>query len=247
MRSLISCLVLLLVFSSCDTWSSKSKFDNIPRSDTTCIKAVNKARADIAQGNRFYCYHAGSLLYQPLRCQKEMDSILNIYGISYKNVTTSDVIYEGQTQNCYGDYMNDKINEKFGSNFLDSLLYKADSIYITKIPDEIFDYHECDTDPIFPGDTSDNNRNFNPGLQILFNTKVTYPTGYIKKTKKDVLGFINTKIEQYSFVFDNDNNLTFQKHFRYVYEQMLKEARWTPATIKKQNVSSRISTLIYLE
>ena len=257
MRLIFFAGLLTITFGACTNSNTRSKFDNISSTDTTCIKAVRRAKEDISKGELSFCYHAGSLLYEPLRCEKEMDSLLTLIGIGYKNIITSDVIYEGQTQGCYGDYMNEVILQKFGNNFIDSITYKADSIFVSKNSDKIFDYHDCDTDPKFPGDSNDDNRNFNPGLQKAFDNKVTYPEGYIKKTPNDKLGFVNlsllvdkkgkASIQQFSFVFDNDKNLQFQQYFKNIYEPIIFETTWMPATIKKQNVSSTITTFIYLK
>ena len=127
--------------------------------------------------------------------------------------------------------MNEVILKRFGGHFIDSLIFKADSIFISKNSNKLFDYHDCDTDPSFPGDKTDDNRNFNPGLQKAFDDIVTYPEEYIRKTPSDKLGFVNlgllidkqgkAKIEQFSFVFDNDKNLQFQQYFKNIYDQLL--------------------------
>ncbi|OQP59609.1 hypothetical protein A3860_36630 [Niastella vici] len=257
MRQIFFAGFCILAFGSCTNSDKKSKFDNISSTDTTCIKAVKRAKEDISKGELSFCYHTGSLLYEPVRCEEEIDSILTLLGIGYRNVMTSDVVYEGQTQGCYGDYMNEVILRRFGNHFIDSIMYKADSIFVSKNPNKVFNYHDCDTDPVFPGDSSDDNRNFNPGLQIAFDSKVTYPEGYIRKTPNDKLGFVNlnllidkqgnAEIQQFSFVFDNDKNLQFQKHFKNIYEPIIKGTKWIPATIKKQNVSSTITAFVYLK
>ena len=95
MRQLFFAGFFIVVLGACNS-DRESKFDNIPLNDTTCLKALKRAKSDISKGELSFCYHAGSLLYEPLRCEKEMDSLLKSFGIGYTNVTTSDVIYEGQ-------------------------------------------------------------------------------------------------------------------------------------------------------
>jgi hypothetical protein len=257
MRQLFFAGFCILAFNCCTNSDKKSKFDNIRSTDTTCIKAVKRAKEDISKGGLSLCYDAGSLLYEPLRCEKEIDSLLTLFGIGYRSFMTSDVVYEGQTQECYGDYMNEVILRRFGNHFIDSIMYKADSIFVSKNPNKVFNDDDCETDPAFPGDSSDDNRNFNRGLQIAFDSKATYPDGYIRKAPNDRLGFVNlsllidkqgnAEIQQFSFVFDNDKNLRFRQHFKNIMEPIIKGTKWIPATIKKQNVSSTITTFVYLK
>lgn len=251
-------IILIVFFASCQMHNKKgSHFANIPLTDTTCLKGIAKAKENISKGDLSYCYDAGSILYRPARCEHEMDSLLKLYNIGYKNVTTSDVIIEGQTQGCYHDYMNEMISTKFGNKFIDSLFYTADSIYILKNLDNLFEAHELDTEPRFPGDTADENSNFNPGLQIEFNKRVSYPIGYVKKSKENQFAFANftieidrfgkAKIKEFYFQFDNEANYKFEKNLTKIFEPLIVNTTWVAATIKKQNVNSSIITFIYFE
>jgi hypothetical protein len=251
-------IILLVLFASCQPHIDKeSRFEKVPLTDTTCLKEIAIAKKDIGKGKLFYCHDAGSLLYQPSRCEHEMDSLLEFYGIGYKNTFTSDVIIEGQTQGCYGDYMNEMISDKFGSKFIDSLLYRADSIYVSKNLNKVFDDHELETEPRFPGDTADGNANFNPGLQEEFNKRISYPVGYVKKSKEKQMAFANfnleidrfgkAKIKDYYFLFDKEANHKFEKNLKSIFEPLIVNTSWIPATIKKQNVNSVITTFIYFK
>src|SRR5688572_20264949 len=129
MRIILFLTVLAITFSSCnDTTGSKGRFDSISETDTTCLKAVKKARADMQADKLTYCHSAGSLLYEPLRSGNEMELLLHQFGISYQEEITSDVITTGQTQGCYCDFMKEYIDSRFGPSFIDSLLNISDSL-----------------------------------------------------------------------------------------------------------------------
>lgn len=251
-------LVLFVFIAACQSHiETKSRLEKVPQTDRICSEEIAMAKKDISTGKLSYCYDAGSLLYQPVRCENEMDSLLKFYGIGYENTITSDVIIEGQTQGCYRDYMNEMISKRFGNKFIDSLMYKADSIYIGKNSNYVFDSHEIDTEPKFPGDTTDENANFNPGLQREFNRRVQYPADYVKKKKESQMAFANFDLEidkfgkatikNFSFQFDNEQNYKFEKNLKEIFAPLIVKTSWTPATIKKQNVSSKIITFIYFE
>ena len=112
----------------------KSFTDNISQSDTICLQEIAKAKKDINQHKLTY-YHLWGLGGSSLRYEQELDSLLNLYGIRYSENVFSCLI--GPTQeNCYEMYMNEEVIYRYGSDFIDSLKYIADSIYIFKHYDE---------------------------------------------------------------------------------------------------------------
>jgi hypothetical protein len=56
---------------------------------------------------------------------------------------------QGQTQGCYGDYMDFIIARKYGRNIRDSLLKVADSLLVAS--HDTVEYHLCDKRPQIPG------------------------------------------------------------------------------------------------
>ena len=111
MRCFIFLTALIVMLYSCSrATKQKSHFDNISMTDTTCLKEVKKAKADVQKGKLTFCHFTGSMLYEPMRCGDEMDSLLNKFEISYKEEITSDVIHEGQAQGCYCDFMKEQID-----------------------------------------------------------------------------------------------------------------------------------------
>ena len=130
MKPVTTILFLIIFIASCRQPDKKvSRFDNIPKSDTTCLKELEKAKKDFNKGKLIYCNYTQ---FPRLRCEKEMAQLLEKYNIPFENEYASDVIIEGQTDGCYCDYMQEQIETLHGKKFIDSLLYIADSIFISK-------------------------------------------------------------------------------------------------------------------
>lgn len=238
---------LIVTLYSCTT-KTQSRFDNISKTDTTCLKAVKKAKTDVQKGELTFCHFAGSLLYNPLRSGDEMDSLLKTFGIDYKEEITSDVIFEGQTQGCYCDFMKEQIDNKFGKTFIDSLLNVSDSLYVRNKINDTFYYANCDTRPNYPSDTDTHPDEYSEIFQSDFEKSFKYPVGYIKRPNYDSSAFVdvhlyvdksgNAVITDYWFLFDMKTNHKYEKYFEKEIEKAMRKKGWTPATIRNQKVNS---------
>jgi len=225
-----------------------SRFDNISQVDTTCLKALKKAKNDIENGKLTYCHYAGSLLYISLRSSHEMDSLLNISGLGYTEQMTSDVVYLDQTQGCYCDYMNQVIELKHGKKFIDSLLNLSDSLYVQNNLNDTFYYANCDTRPNYPGDTDTYQDEFSIVFQDDLEKVLKYPPGYVKRPNHDSSAFVNVdlyvdkdgnaSITGYWFLFDMKRNHKFEEYFKEVISKAIRKNGWTTATIRNQKVNS---------
>lgn len=237
----------ILTLFSCTT-KTKSRFDDVSKTDTTCLKAVKKAKTDVQKGKLTFCHFAGSLLYNPLRSGNEMDSLLKTFDIDYKEEITSDVIFEGQTQGCYCDFMEEQIDNKFGKTFIDSLLNVSDSLYVVKNINDTFYYANCDTRPNYPSDTDTHPDEYSEIFQSDFEKSLKYPVGYIKRPNYDSSAFVdvhlyvdksgNAVITGYWFLFDMKTNHKYEKYFEKEIEKAMRKKGWTPATIRNQKVNS---------
>lgn len=247
MRLLFFLTAFIGTLYSCTT-KTKSRFDDISKTDTTCLKAVKKAKADIQKGKLTFCHFAGSLLYNPLRSSDEMDSLLKTFGIDYKEEITSDVIFEGQTQGCYCDFMKEQIDNKFGKTFIDSLLNVSDSLYVQNNINDTFYYANCDTRPNYPSDTDTNPDEYSEIFQSDFDKSIKYPRGYIKRPNYDSSAFVDVHlyvdksgkavVTDYWFLFDMKTNHKYEKNFEKAIEKAMRKTGWTPATIRNQKVNS---------
>lgn len=247
------CLLFLTVFTttlySCNGLpEQKGRFANISKADTTCLKEVSKAKADVQMGKLTFCHFAGSLLFEPLRSGDEMDSLLGKFGIGYAEEMTSDVIFEGQTQGCYCDFMKEQIDDKFGNDFIDSLLNLSDSLYVQNNINDTFYYASCDTRPNYPSDTDMHPDEHSAVFQSDLDKSISYPVGYIKRPNYDSSAFVdvhlyvdkqgNAVITGYRFLFDIKANYEHEKYFEQQIEKAMRKTGWTPATIRNQKVNS---------
>jgi hypothetical protein len=245
---------LIVVFSSCNQKAKPTSWiENIQETDTACLKELEKAKADIKQNKLTYCHDAGSLLYVSLRCSYEMDSLLNILGISYKEEVTSDVIYEDQIENCFCKYMSENIGIKFGERFIDSLLNAADSLYLTNNIMNTFKYTNCDTRAVYPGDTDIDNNEFSEFFQSDFDKIIKYPSGYKKKSESSAFADVDMYIDKngrcsiigYWFVFDIQDNQKYEGRLKKTILRALKKKDWVPATVRNQKVNSDMVLRLY--
>lgn len=255
MNKTILFLLLIICTVSCRLFNKNaSRFDNVSKTDTTCLKELELAKADIKNGKLVYCHNAGSMLYKELRSEKYMISLLKKYNIDYKNIMTSDVIYKGQTQNCYGDYMEEQIKNKYGILFLDSLLAISDSLCAFSNLDTLH-YSQCDTWPRYPGENLD--EEFSKKIQESFNGFVIYPKGYIKKENQEISSFVDVSFVvdktgktadiSFWFMFDHKENQKYKKHFEEIIKPLILNPIWQPATVRKQKVTSDMNIRIELK
>lgn len=242
-------ILICIIFISCDfvKKQNKSKFDNISKKDTTCLKDIKDAKLDIQKGKLVYCYNVGSLTYHSLRSEKELTSILKQNNIEFRNVASSDIAYENQTE-CYCPLMEEKIIEKYGKKFIDSILVLSDKLYLKNSINDTLYYADCDTRPNYPNDKSEYQDEFSEVLQKELETEIVYPKGYIKKRKNDDSAFVDihfyvnkkgeSKILGFWFIFDVKTNHKFEKDLKTQIKKYLKTENWKPAQIRGQNVNS---------
>lgn len=253
---LIIISIILLGFACGPNKKKLSRFEIVPKSDTTCLKDLDLAKKDIAKGHLVYCHYVGNIVWNGLRSEKEMTLLLNSYGISFKNETSSCIVYEGQSEHCYCEFMDEQIRNKFGSNFLDSLLKSADSLYVFQHLSDTFYYADCDTWPHYPNERR-GNEEFSEFLQSDFNGIVKYPEGYTKKENRDTsafvdIGFVVNKEGRasnlsYNFIFAHEENERYEPYFESVIEPLIIKIKWASAVILKQKVNSSMNLRIEFE
>ncbi|HSY60788.1 MAG TPA: hypothetical protein VK796_02880 [Cytophaga sp.] len=246
-------MVIAISSVSCHSSDKKAgRFDNIAQTDTTCLKELEAARKDFKEGKLFYCNNAG---FVGLRCENEMVELLDPYNITFKNSSPVCIRFEGQTEHCYCYCMKDQIENKYGKTFIDSLLYIADSTYISKHLDDTFDYTQWDEKPFYPGDKKSDNSNMNhSGLQADFDKLARYPDNYeykadstsmaMVKVHLKVDAFGNAKAEVVEFIFWNsktkkdDFNKEVYKPFEKIILTLIEKTKWAPAKIKSFTIKS---------
>ena len=256
MTTRILTILTIIVLASCKDKTTKvSRIKSVASTDSTCLKDLEKAKKDLEKGKLVYCHYAGNILFSQLRSEKQMTELLLKYQIEYKNEMSSCVIYEGQTEHCYCELMDEMIKDKFGQHFLDSLLAISDSLYAFSNPLDTFHYSKCDTWPRFPGEFED--MEFSYKLQDIFDSNVKYPKEYIIKEHRDTSAFVdvsfivdkngNASDIGFWFIFDHEENKKYKDYFISVIKPLITETKWQPATVRKQIVISDMNIRIGFE
>ena len=256
-RLLIFCSLLF----SCHSQSEKTgaSFDissQLPK--TRCNEETKKAERDFKDGKLVYCYHIGHFSGWGYRSEKEMTDILKKYGISYQNRSSTDIIRDlDDEKKCYCTFMREKIDEKYGSHFIDSIVGVADEIWIKSRINEIFWYSECDVYPNYPGDTKVYPEEYSEVLSKEVASKLIYPKGFIKSSDLKSRSFVNiyfnvskngdAEIIIYDFHFDENLNEQYEEFLKKQIEKHIKKTGWRPAKMRNHYVNSRMVMRYYFE
>jgi|APLak6261690433_1056193.scaffolds.fasta_scaffold15299_1 hypothetical protein len=243
-------LFLCLIIISCKFESKpKTSFvESIKQVDTTCLKEISEAEKEIEKGKLTYCHYSGNINNHYLRYEKELIEILKENNLGFRNEGSSCIVYKDQTENCYCELMDEKINQKYGKKFVDSLLNMADEKYLNKHINDTMYYAECDRRPNYPNDKDDSKDEYSELMQKEIDDAIIYPKGYIKRPNYDASSFVNVyfyvdkdgnaKITHFGFIFDIKSNHKFEKYFESELKRIIKTKEWKPAQMRKRNVNS---------
>jgi hypothetical protein len=266
-RSSILIMVIFTIIVSCKESKKKSFIDKVHPDDIDCFNEIERAEKDIENKKLVYCHSTGSITYSLLRCKKEMDSLLQQNNIVFEYTSSSDVVYENKTQGCYCSLMLESIAEKFGAKFIDSIFFQADSLYILKNLDKVFEYSDYDNGwdnpPLYPNDTSYDATNHS-GLQKAFESVVKYPNNYVfrndKRPSANASVSINLIVDKDGKARVLDSSFDFwnsqtkkedyrnEKHYAYLRKlatELIENVKWAPAKVKNINVKSKSNIYIY--
>lgn len=253
------------VVVSCNNPKKKSFKDCVNPTDKDCIKEIEQAKIDIANRKLVYCNYVGNIVWQSLRAENEMRNLLKKYHIQYQDEPSPCVIQMDIIYHCYCKYMQEQINEKLGSKFIDSLLYVADRLYILKHRDQVFDCgstSRCwDIPAMFPGDSTYDQTNHS-GLQREFEKRLKYPDDYKFKKGENSMAALQVyldidengkaKVTNTQFVFwdsqikGTDSNKKYRNYFKNLAISLIENTKWIPAKVKSIGVKSQNDIFIYL-
>lgn len=124
---------------------------NPAKTDSLCISEINKAKFDIENEGIVFTQAVG-FLFGHNRYEKELEKLCEEKGLKYDIDLIGCVVFEGQTQGCYGAYMDKVLSKKYGSDFKKNMHKKADSIFLENaIKNNIaVKYWDCDERPRLP-------------------------------------------------------------------------------------------------
>jgi len=197
-------------------------------------------------------------VFKQYRCEKELNMLLAKYNMTIDSV----FYYYNRTVNHFEDEdeiaaktakMEARIVQKYGENFIDSLVKIADRQYVMSNSDKIYDYYDCDTVPIYA--KSKYYRQSNTDYKKDFWSKVKYPKDYIFRAEQELYShieadFILDKKGQVSTIktrlsFHNTFNTRFESYFRKKLIRFIKKSKWKPATSAGMIVNSYVRLVIH--
>ena len=251
-------MFLLLFFSCTSKKEEKSVFEqSVPRNEKECLKRINEAKKDISEGKIYFCDNSG-ITSTGYRSNKERIELLKKYNIIHSFVGSPIVFRDLDDDiNCYCKFMREKIDEKYGSHFIDSIVGAADEQWVNNHINEMFIYFMCDIRPNYPGDTDDYPDEYSEVLNQDIKSKLVYPKEFIKSTNLDNRSFVeisfevykngDAKITGYWFYFKPEQNEQYEKYFEQQIGKYIKKTGWTPAKIRNHNVNSTMNMRFYFD
>ena len=215
--------------------------------DSMCIKDIEKAKNDILKGRIVFCYPFGFGTFE-LRQEKQLRELCKRNGLIFEYELFSDVIIEGQTQGCYGAYMDNVIARKFGTDFKQNLLEQADSILLAT--NDTIVYYKCDKRPQIPG-----NDDYEPTLEAKVPEKLSKQLIADKEGHLPFMdiGFYIDKSGNASGYFlnyfmdaDNKSNQKYKEELFKIGVEQLKEIKhWETGKVKGQKVNTENNVRVY--
>lgn len=158
-------ILILISFNACsqNKTSKKMKNQELPDrivyvnnpndEDALCISEINRAKKDIVRGKIVFTQSFGFGTSE-LRYENELRQICKENGLKFDVDLIGCMVFEGQTQGCYGDYMDKIIIEKFGNDFKEKIHRKADSLFLKNVDlnNKVVQYWDCDERPKLPSE-----------------------------------------------------------------------------------------------
>lgn len=190
------------------------------------------------------------------RSEKEMNLLLQKY-----NLNNDSVFYYG-TENEDPEYiikksvkLRERIDKRFGINFIDSLRNIAEKQYVHNNIDKVFDYQECDTATRYAG--AKYYVEFSKTYVLDFWKMVKYPKDFKYRNEKDLYSymlaeFILHKDGKVSDIktgvtFQNDQNNKYSTYFRHKLIKFIKKSKWIPAKSAGITVTSKMPLVIHFK
>jgi len=251
----IGCLLLLLACTSC---KGKSTFErSVPSNETTCLQRIELAKQDISEGRLTFCDTAYRHPYsRSYYAYQEKIELLKKYNItyrsawSYKHYIPNDIetkIDLDDKVNCYCRYMREKIDEKYGKHFIDSIMDAADELFVNKHINTRFNEEMCDIRPVYPGDTETKDR-LSPAFSKDLKNLLIHSVGRFNSTNLDNRGYIDiflnvdkdgtANVRSYRLALKDESNPEYESYLTSQLEKIVKKTGWTPGEIRGQHVYS---------
>lgn len=227
---------------------------NPVETDTLCISEINKAKSDIENKGIVFTQAVG-FGFGHERYEEELIKLCKEKGLRYDIDLIGCVVFEGQTQGCYGAYMDKILAEKYGTDFKQIMHKKADSLFLSNVlkNNTAVQYWDCDERPRLPNEN------------IRTSDYIPYLSVYeidIKENKKEYegwpffdVGFIvekdSTTTNYYirNYVAELKSNEKYKTQLFGLVTKHLKEKypKWIPGTINGVAVRTDNNVRIHLK
>ncbi len=221
---------------------------NPAKSDTTCISEINEAKMLVEDGIIVFCYPVCFGCY-PLRQEKHLETLCKQHGIILDYELFSDFISSGQTQGCFGAYMDKVIADSFGAGFKQKLLEQADSIMLAV--NDTVPYYLCDKEPQRP-DVDYVHESGNLTVKIpdeLYNEVETNKD--VRFSFMDIGFYIDKEGNTSGYFLNNSVDSTNQKlkdaFFDLGVEQLKEIKNWEPGIVNGQKVITENNVRVYFD
>jgi len=220
--------------------------------DSACQEESKKAKDDIRKNKLVFFHYFG--MVEQYKGNIEMNELLKKYNIEVDSALTYCTI-PSNLQNCYAKVMNEEIDKKFGSKFIDSLRNVAEIKYVKKNPDKIYRFEECDWVSRYPGDKS--YEEFSKSYERDFWKTVEYPDDFEFRKNKDLYSYIGASFILYKtgkisdlkidISFQNKKNYKYSSYFINHLKQFVQNTKWVPAKSSAIPVNSEMRMTIHFK
>ena len=190
-----------------------------------------------------------SLMTFEIRQEQQLRELCKTKGLNFEYELFGCIVNSGQTNGCYGLYMDKIIANKFGSEFKEDLLRKADSLYVASNPTVY--YTQCDTLP----------RLYNKDIRQSTDIDVPIKTELLNKLKISTGGYYpqvdigfyidtagipsNYFLSQYIIYNDIKENNKFKAELTKIAVEYIKQFKiWKPCIILNQKVKTEYNVRI---
>ncbi len=201
--------------------------------DSFCISDINRAKKDIEGGKIVFTQSMG-LGSGHIRYEDELRKLCEQHSIVFDFDLISCLVFEGQTQGCYGQYMDETIKQKFGPNFKTTLHLQADSMFLVNVQlnNKTVQYWDCDERPrLHKQEKETSNYIAVPGVNIMPN-KGQWPffdVGFIIEKDSTISNFYVR-----NFVAESNENEKFKDELFSIAIQYMqsKYPTWIPGKVQ---------------
>ncbi len=194
------------------------------------------------------------LHFRHFRCKNEMDSLLQIFNLNNDSVSQPIDEVDEEIYNKWRK-RREQIVQKFGVNFIDSLIDIAQKQYVLNNINKTFEYRDCDT--ISRYSRAINYVDFSKNYLLDFWKNVKYPKNFKYRNEKDFYSYMsaefilhkNGKISHLNicFSFQNDHNNKYSTYFRRKIIKFIKRSKWIPAKSAGITVTSKVPLVIHFK